>query len=456
MMQKNNLKLLWGILFLTLLPLFSCNNNFSVNQSDNKKLTNIETTPLNFIGHWMNEGTRGKLVREVSNEFEFTHQDIKVNLKFPEELYNADDSLEIKFIIRQIQLPKSEWDIIRIKEHYFIIASILNDPEWGKKYLFDFSTIPEFLKLHKPLINTHETKQRSGNLLTGPYNEGFYWAIFTNTDIAKKIGINVKQYDMTFDDLLGYVKAVYEYNKTNNTHIAAIFEDRNWISTETLYKRLCYSLMDNYDEVIEPKLTKKKLEAIEQGYIALEKLSVYQPVIKSRMNILWGRDNDFPLKDSCLFFVNGSWMYNIWTKTDKINIRKMIPCELPVFKRSDSYIGGYTANWAVPKNAAHIKEAIQMMMYWCRPDVAEQWSRCTKCPSGVKGNLTTTSFGFDSFESFVFTLENKYGDKKVHPVTNSFLFGDKNYKLPLHVIEVLEGRMTAAHAFSEFKKKSQL
>jgi ABC-type glycerol-3-phosphate transport system substrate-binding protein len=433
----------------------SCTKNIQNKEGGYKTLNESQNSQLNFVGHWMNEGDRGKLVREVANEFEFSHQNITVNLKFPEELYNADDSLEIKFIIDQIQKPSSDWDIIRIKEHYYPIATKLNDPNWGEKYLVDFSKIPEFVNLHKSFINTPIIKQRAGNIFTGPYNEGFYWAIFVNTDVAKKIRVEVKQHDMTYDDLLGYVKAVYDYNKSNNTHIAAIFEDRNWISTETLFKRLCYSLLDNYDEIIDTKLTNKKIDAVEKGYNACEQLSKYKPIILSRMKISWGKDNDFPLKDSCLFFVNGSWMYNIWTKNDKVGIRKMVPCELPVFKPCDSYIGGYTSNWAVPKNAAHLKEAIQMVLYWCRPDVAEKWARYTKCPSGVKGNLTTSSFGLDAYENFVYAIESKYGGKKIHPVSNNYLFGDKNFRLPLRVIEVLEGSMTATQAVNEFRQKAK-
>jgi len=444
----------WCIYSIVAIIAISCqsNNNSNFKTSESEKIE--QTTPLNFIGHWKNEGDRGKLVREVANEFEFTHQDIKVNLKFPEDLYNADDSLEIKFIIKQIQMPSADWDIIRIKEHYYPIASKLNDPDWGKKYLVDFSEIPGFVNLNLPIINTSVIKQRTGNICIGPYNEGFYWAIFLNTDVAKRIGINIKQYDMTFDDLLGYVKAVYEYNKTSHTHIAAIFEDKGWISTETLFKRLCYSLC-SYKEILDTRLTKEKLTAIEKGYEACEQLSAFHPIINSRMQIDWGRDNDFPLKDSCLFFINGSWMYNIWVQKSKEGIRKMLPCELPVFKPSDSYVGGYTCNWAVPKNAAHKKEAIQMMMYWCKPEIAEKWARYTKCPSGVKGNLTSSTFGLDPYESFVYNIEKKYGDRKVHPVSNAYLFGDKNFRLPLRVIEVLEGKMTSAQAVKEFKQKAQ-
>jgi hypothetical protein len=444
------------LLLLIVLFLISCKKNYNNLSDNNKTLTKEDQiVQLNFIGHWKNEGTREKLVCEVANEFEFINQDIKINLKFPEELYNADDSLEIRFIIKQIQLPTAEWDIIRIKEHYYAIAKILNDPDWGEKYLIDFSKIPAFLDLHQSFINSELVKKRTGNICTGSYNEGFYWAIYTNTEVAKKIGIEVKQYDMTFEDLLSYVKAVDDYNKTNGTHIAAIFEDKNWISTETMFKRLCYSLIDNFEEIIDTRLTRKKMDAVEKGYQACEQLSKYKPIIKSRMHISWGRDNDFPLKDSCLFFVNGSWMYNIWTKNDNVAIRKMLPCELPVFKSSDTYIGGYTANWAVPKNSPHLKEAIQMTLYWCRPDIAEKWARYTKCPSGVKGNLTMSSFGFDNYENFLFTIEKKYGGKKVHPISNSYLFGEKNYSLPLRVIEVLEGKMSADQAVNEFKQKAK-
>ncbi len=109
----------------------------------------------------------------------------------------------------------------------------------------------------------------------------------------------------------------------------------------------------------------------------------------------------------------------------------------------------------MPKNVPHLKEAIQMVLFWCRPEIAEQWARYTKCPTGIKGNLTTSSFGLDVYDNFLFTIENKYGGKKVHPVTNSYLFGEKNNDLPLRVIEVLEGKMTASQAINEFKQKAK-
>jgi ABC-type glycerol-3-phosphate transport system substrate-binding protein len=449
-------RITFKVLIFLLLWLFvaSCKNDNHSNVL-NSNSENKQITQLNFIGHWFDEGERKKLIDGVVKEFEFTNQDIQVNLKYPEELYGGENEREIKLLIEQIQKPVADWDILRIKEHYGTIARMLNDPNWGAKYLVDFSTVPEFFDYHKSFVNSDIFKQRNGGIITGPYVEGYYWAMFVNTDVAKKVGVSVKQYGMTFDDLLSYAKAVYNYNKANNTHIATIFEDSGWISTESMFKNLCYSTLSGYDEIIGTKLTTNKLNAIEKTYMALEELSKYQPIIKSRKNIKWGRDNDYPLKDSCLFFVNGSWMYNIWTKKNKTDIQKILPCELPVFKKYNSYLYGYASNWVVPKNAPHKDAAIKLMMYFCRPEISELWVSYTKCPSGVKGNISNAEFGVDPFESFLYTIDNEYKTNKINPVEGKYLFGEINFSLPVRVIEILEGKMTAKQAITEFKSKAK-
>jgi ABC-type glycerol-3-phosphate transport system substrate-binding protein len=449
--NRNKLYLIGILIFLLQI---SCNrtdmNHISVKNDVVKK----QVIQLNFIGHWYSEGIRKNFVEEIVREFEFVNQDINVNLKYPEELYNNENSKEVKLILEQIQKPVADWDIMRVKEHYGNIANILNDPEWGKKYLVDFSTIPGFFESHKPVINTKIYRERNGGVVVGPYIEGFFYAIYVNLDVAKKVGISVKQYGMTFDDLLAYSKAVYDYNKANKTHIATIFEDFRWISTETLFKNLYYSELSGYDEIIDTKLTQNKLKAIEKTYTALEELSKYEPIIKSRKNIVWGINNDYPLKDSCLFFINGSWMYNIWTKKNKTDILKMLPCELPVFKEYDSYLYGYSSNWIIPKNAPHKDAAIKLMMYWCRPEISEKWVNYTKCPTGVKGNISNAELGVDPFESFLYAIDTKYQNKKINPNENKYVYGENNLKINFQVIEVLEGKITAKQAISNFKSKA--
>lgn len=413
---------------------------------------NTEVVQLNMIGHWWDEGKREDLLRETANEFEFLNQGIKVNYKFPEEVYGGSDSLERDLIIKQTKMATAEWDIVRIKEHYPVISRSLNDPNWGSKYLVDFTKVEGFTETHLNTLNLQAQMKRTGNICVGPYNEGFYWALYVNSDVAKKIGINVKQYDMTFDDFLGYIKAVYEYNKANRTSVIPIFEDKNWISTETIFSRLCFSLMDNYDEIASDKFSNKKIDAIVRTYNDFEQLARYGAVRKDRSKLVWTRDNIYPLRDSCLFFVNGSWMYNIWHKKDKVAMRKMIPCELPVYKSSDTYIGGYTSNWAVMNNAPHKEAAIKFMLYWCRPEMSEKWVRYTKCPTGIKGNLVSNTFGLDVFEDFQFNIDKKYGSKRVAATDFTLLVGAENFNVKLNVIDVLQGTMTADEAIKILKK----
>lgn len=414
----------------------------------------IESIPvkcrINWMGHWLHEGDREKLVRNLANEFEFLHQDIKVNLVFPEEQFK-DENEELNYYVEQFTKKEASCDIIRFKDYYGAIANKLHDEKWGEKYLYDFSKIQGFIEKHKDFINTSQAKSSFGNMLIGPYIEGQIWALYVNTDVAKKMGITVKQYGMSYDDFLSCMKAAYEYNKTH-AYIAPIFEGE-WISTEVIFKRLFYSLVGNYDKILNIQFTQKKFDALRKCFEAMEELSRYNPIIRNRSKIVWNRDNDYPLKDSCLFFVNGSWMYNIWRCKAKDKMNKIMLCELPVFEPSDTYIGSYTPNWAVLKNSPHKDEAVKLLMYLCSPQVAEDWVRYTKCPTGLKGNLSSTSFGTDPFESFLYNIEQKYGSRKVTHKDNQYILGPKNYDVQLRVIDVLEGRLSAHEVLNELRKQ---
>lgn len=145
-------------------------------------------------------------------------------------------------------------------------------------------------------------------------------------------------------------------------------------------------------------------------------------------------------------------MYNIWEKNSKEKMQKIMPCELPVFKESTTYIGGYNECFVVLKNAPHKDEAIKILMNWCRPELAEKWMRYTKGSTGITGNLTKTAFGTDQFENYMYTIDKKYdvnliGDREMGPMING-----KDGILALKVQDVLTGNISAKEAFDEFKK----
>ena len=52
-----------------------------------KPIPKIEKNEVRFLGHWLGEGKKETFLREIVNEFEFTNQEIKVNMQYPEHVY---------------------------------------------------------------------------------------------------------------------------------------------------------------------------------------------------------------------------------------------------------------------------------------------------------------------------------------------------------------------------------
>jgi ABC-type glycerol-3-phosphate transport system substrate-binding protein len=94
------------------------------------------------------------------------------------------------------------------------------------------------------------------------------------------------------------------------------------------------------------------------------------------------------IEDKCLFYLNGSWMYNIWEGKDAEKVMNCVPNEFPVFRECDAYPGGYMVMWGVLKNSPNRDEAVKFLLELNIPDIAEMWVQYTKCPTGIKGKLT--------------------------------------------------------------------
>ncbi|MFN8207040.1 MAG: hypothetical protein U0T82_06475 [Bacteroidales bacterium] len=83
--------------------------------------------------------------------------------------------------------------------------------------------------------------------------------------------------------------------------------------------------------------------------------------------------------------------------------------------------------------------------------MAEKWVRYTKSPSGIRGSLSSTTFGTDPYENFVYSIEKKYGEKQMPQSDNKYLIGENNFT-NLRVIDVLEKRISGSQAFEELLK----
>jgi hypothetical protein len=419
-----------------------------------KQIEQVNPVKVRFLGHWINEGKREQLVRDVAKEFEFTHQEIKIELKFPEEIYyHREDPLSNqKFVASIIKEENPEWDIIRVNNEYQTIDDVTKDPNWTDA-LVDFSEIEEFRKNTLPGLLTDSVKNLWHGIIPGPFVEGVNWALWCNNAVAKKLGITVKQFDMNFEDFMGYIKAVNDYNKSHTTdYIIPVFESIDWQTTLALGFQLYASALDNPSEFFADAITENKLIAWHTTLKAIEELSKHKPLSDKWRTMHWEADKNLILEDKCLFFSNGSWMYNIWLNAKPEKMRDIMPTEYPTFKPTYVYNGGYQIIWAVLKKSPHKEEAIKFLLAWNKASVADKWARYTKCPTGIKGSFADNSFGTDQFEAYTNHIAKKYGTRKYAYNSNSeHIYGVSKRNLPNYFVEVLTGELTADDAMKRIR-----
>jgi ABC-type glycerol-3-phosphate transport system substrate-binding protein len=160
-----------------------------------------------------------------------------------------------------------------------------------------------------------------------------------------------------------------------------------------------------------------------------------------------------PLNDEVLFYVNGIWMYSQWMSIDEEKSKKMLPAELPVFKRVDFYQGGYIPVWAVWRDAPHKKEAIEFMKFWSRPQVADKWVKYTMAPTGIRGQLTTGTEGKHPFAVWQSKITNRYGGDIYYIPSTAYIFGEEKQNallldiVKVEILKLLDGETTAQDAY---------
>ena len=411
---------------------------------------------VNWMGHWLTEYGRETLVQEVAQDFELMNPDIDLNLEYPQQIIGLRSKEALaKYIARMITSGDIDWDVVWMDDViYQYTAEELGDPGWGEKYLVNFENVEGFKETQKCfIIDDPIYRQQTGGIIVGPYIEGYYYLIYCNNDVAEKMGIEVKQYNMTFDDLLGYVRAVNEYNQEHNTNIAAFYECNNYITMELLFQNLFKSELGDFNKSKEETGSTAKNAALLKTFQGFEELGKYDPLIDSHKNNTWYQTRHLVLDDECLFYIHGIWMYSHWMGIDEKKTTKMIPVELPVFQEVDYYLGGYIPTWAVMKDAPNMEEGIRLIMFWSTPLVAEKWVRYAKAPTGMVGHVSTSDSADDVFEQFQAEITEKYGGNVHYSANAGYIFGEENRLLQGNLnellVRLLDGEITAEKAYNE-------
>jgi ABC-type glycerol-3-phosphate transport system substrate-binding protein len=416
---------------------------------------------VNWLARWKGEHDRETLVREVAKEYAFLHPDVAVNCKFHQEVGLPNEKTIAAKIAEMIRTGTYEWDIVPVNTgQYRDVAQLLGDPEWGRKYLVDFGAVPGFAETQKPcIVEDPLYRAQFGGMFVGPYIEGFYCMLWYNRDVAERIGIEVRQYGMTVEDFAGYLRAVDDYNRAHGSSIAAIHEAKDWRTTEYLFRHLFCSAVGDLAAVREEVATEAKRAALLKTFEALERFGLSKPLGDKYDEHVWFDTRHLVLDGEALFFVNGSWMYSHWMDIDAAKTQRMMPAELPVFQPVDFTIGSFTPQFAVLKNAPNAVAAVELLMFWATPKVAEKWVRYTKAPTGLAGNLSTSDVANDQFERFQHRMNQTYQGRLHFSDDVGFILGEKNELLTAavneQVVHLLAGRTTAQQDYEAVMAQCQ-
>jgi hypothetical protein len=363
------------------------------------------------MGHWKGEGARETLVCEVLDEFRFLHPELEVDFKFAADvLPEKSQEAAANQLVEMIRTGNLEWDVVWLDSLiYGMVADQLDDWDWGRKHLVDFSAVPGFGKTQKSfLVKGEDAHAFTAGFFPGPYIEGFLYTAWYNQDVADRLGIEIREEGMTAKDLLGYAEKVHAYNQTAEEPIAAFLDVARSGSMQRLYHALLYSSFPGHpdsDEIDDAELEKAYVRTAE--YFA--QLGRCRPLAGN------GSLREFPAaakfmlaEDRALFFFDATWRYSAFRAACPDRLDRLRLAQMPGFEGNCHAIGGYITTWAVLKNAPGREAGIELMRYWSRPPIAQKWVRYTKCPTGLKGDLYDPTFGLDIHAEFQRKLREKY------------------------------------------------
>lgn len=434
--------------FLTMIFILNALPCYGQILETNKQTQNTYKDTLNILGH---EGEKQQLYLDWCHDFAFLNQDIYVNYIFPEKIEGINTlkqqypnfRITTLLIYEAIQKNKSPFDFIGPFGHvqYDELNRLnMNPPH----YFIDFSNSVWFEKAHKPHIyDDKNIFNKTKGLRTGPVIEGSYYALSCNMDLAEKMGLNIKQFNMTTNDLIEYARQIHEYNQQNNTQYYAFYDASDWVNLYMLFETFFKSSIGFTSTYKKPERFDTTVEQHTYQVLKIfEELGKYNPLTPKAEHNIWSETTDQILKDETVFFINGTWMYSIWNKIDSVKVQKIMPCELPVIKPYTFYPAEFLAGSAIPKNAPHKNAAIKFMKSLCSKDFAEDWITYTKSPTGLNQHIQATGLGGDHYEKFIQHIDQKYKNN-LHIASNWPFFFGVNVDFNKNIHEMLKGNMTA-------------
>jgi ABC-type glycerol-3-phosphate transport system substrate-binding protein len=445
-----------GIIYILILSLFvfeSCERESTKNtQNKVDEIGNIKQTQIKWLAQWYGEGKKENLIHEIARDFSFLNQDIKINYEFPYQMLKIDPKLSWfvgtrDSIISMINSNTWPYDIMLCDAYlYGQIADAVNDKKWGEKYLVDFQNDTWFVNAHKDKIFENGVATSIfGGIAPGAYIEGVWDLLYTSSVVEDKIGVKVKDYDMTIDDFIEYAKAVYLYNQKHDDKIT-FFSTQWYEGINMLLNHLAMSeLGKDYKNVPSDPFI-----VLEKVYQKLAILAQYMPI---EQYTTFKSDRDLQ-QDRVLLNFSYTWVTMFWKINNPEGERKVRPCELPSMtgKTARCYPGVYQSIFAIPKNAKNKDSAIKLMKFLSSSDIAYKWEKYSKCPTGLKSGASFNEFGSDDFNRMSQHMNQKYNNQLEQVNLAKVLFNtDKNVNF--RISQILKGEISVEEALKDIKSQ---
>lgn len=406
---------------------------------------------IKWLAQWYGEGKKETLIREIAREYSFLHQDIEIELEFPHEMARIDPD-EIAFPYTQDTIVKmarqNQWPYDLMLCDYSLyerVGEVLMDKEWGRKYLVDFGDKEWYINAHKKgFFDTNRYTEVYSDIAPGAYIEGAWNIIYASEVVEKKLGITVKSYDMTMSDFLSYARAVHQYNQTHEEKLTFFsFPQGNIIPffTQIVMSSLGKETPENSDEAYI---------SLAEAYKALEQMAPYKPL---EQYVEYKNVRDL-IHERVLFTFSASWINLFWQKTNPEGEAMMHPCEMPSInnKQAFAYSGRYNCVFVVPKNARHREAAEKLMQFISSEETAGKWIKYSKCPTGLRNQISYSDFGTDKYTNFNRHISRKYHDRLTMTDISRTFFQAKT-TLNFMVPEVMSGKITAAQAMEDIRRQ---
>ena len=449
--------LLTAIINLFLIILTGSCNDSKISDKKNNSLDEVKyKSQLNWMGHYyLDEKSRYYLMKEVEREFRLRNQEVDLKLVFAKEITD-DWTKENEFIVSIVKSGNYKFDIIDMEPgRYNQVGGLLNDPEWGRKYLVDFSDSSWFKKRHKSIIyDDKRIRQSTGNMMTSPYIEGIFSCLWINTRVLAQIGGSLKQSNLTIRDIHDLIDKVKTYNATSQNKIAPLDIERGWDSYYDLFRMLFMSAY--FQETSEEGKMDAGIKAVKR---VAEELEYLQKQSQLKNPKYWEHFGDKAIfKDKALIGVYPSFAFVQWQNVDSVEVLKLVPCELPIFEHDSKYYPGhYQGVYGVLKKSPNVENAIKLIKYLCSESVAERWLMYSKSPTGLKTRITSSDFDQNNYDKFYNYINKKYPNTIYDFDPMIIAFGAKyNSKYTVrfkdNIYKVLFGEMTAKEYMSQFQK----